>query len=104
MDLKAFVLSAGVAGLYVLANVLTQKSLEPGKSWLMALVSLLAISAFFAFRFMVKSFGLAVASGVVDSLLTLLTIAFAVFVLRESLSVKQYAGLSCLLVGLYLVR
>jgi transporter family protein len=99
-----FIICAGVAALYVAANVLTQKSLEPGKAWLMGVVSVLAVAAFFAFRFICQRFGLAVSSGVVDSLLTILTLAIAVFVLKEELTVRQYCGLGVLLLGLYLVR
>ena len=104
MNLTSFLWSAAVAGLYVAANVLTKRSLEPGRAWLMILVSVLAVGAFFAFRAICKQFGLAVASGVVDSLLTLLTLAIAVLWDKEVLTTTQLTGLGFILVGLFLVR
>ncbi len=104
MDYKAISFSAGVALLFVFANILTKKSLDAGWEWLMVVVSFLAVAAFIAFRSVCKNFGLAVASGVVDSFLTIFTIAVAIFVFKESLTAKQYAGLGLLFIGLYLVR
>jgi drug/metabolite transporter (DMT)-like permease len=88
----------------VWANILTEKSLEPGRFHYMGYVSVLAVVAFFGFRWACLQFGLGVASGVVDSLLTLLTLAYAVFVLGEDLTRIQYAGLAFILVGLFLVK
>ena len=70
----------------------------------MVYVSVLAVLAFLGFRWACKEFGLGVASGVVDSLLTLLTVAYAVFILKDRLSGSQYAGLVLILVGLLLVK
>ena len=104
MDLKALTFSAGVALLFVTANVLTKKSLDTGWGWLTIVVSVIAIAAFASFRILCKSYGLAVASGVVDALLTIFTILIALIVFKESLNVKQYIGLALLIVGLQLVR
>jgi multidrug transporter EmrE-like cation transporter len=104
MDARAILLSVAVALLYVLANVLTEKSLEEGKSHYMGYVSLVAVIAFWGFRWTCQHFGLAVASAVVDSLLTLLTVAYAIFVLKDSLSTIQYVGVFFLLIGLLLVK
>ena len=104
MDFRAIIFSVAVALIYVLANVLTERSLAPGKAHLMAWVSALAVVAFFGFRFVCQHYGLAVASVVVDSLLTLLTVAYAVFVLKDRLSTVQYVGVFLLLAGLFLVK
>ncbi len=104
MDYKGISFSAGVALLFVLANILTKKSLDAGWEWLMIVVSFLVVGAFMTFRAVCKSFGLAVASGVVDSLMMIFTIAIAIVVFKESLTAKQYAGLALLVIGLQLVR
>ena len=104
MDRRAVCFSALVASMYVLANVLTERSLQVGKFHLMGYVAILAVAGFFGFRFCCREFGLGVASVVVDSLLTLLTVGYAIFVLKERLSPVQYAGVFLLLVGLILVK
>ena len=65
---------------------------------------ILAIASFEGFRRLCVVFGLARSSGIVDSLLTLLTISIAVLILREPLLPRQYAGLALLLGGLFLVK
>jgi drug/metabolite transporter (DMT)-like permease len=104
MDGRAIVFSVVVAMLYVAANVLTEKSLEPGKTHLMGVVFLLAIVAFLGFRWCCQQFGLAIASTVVDSLLTLLTVGYAVFILKDRLTSIQYVGIVLMIVGLLLVK
>lgn len=104
MDVKALAFSAAIALLFVTANVLTKKSLEVGCEWLTVVVSGLAIVGFAAFRILCRHYGLAVASGVVDAMLTILTILVALVVFRESLSIRQCIGIAVLLVGLQLVR
>lgn len=104
MDIRAVVLSVVVALFFVGANVLTKRSCAPGEGHLMVWVSLLAISAFFGFRLVCQTYGLGLTSAVIDSVLTLLTVAWAVFILRERYSTVQYVGLILLLVGLLLVN
>lgn len=104
MDVKSVLLTVGVAGLFVLANALTLKSLEPGMSWLMIVVSVISVAAFFAFRFMCDAYGLAIAAGFVDSLIVFLSVVIAVFIFEEQLATRQYVGLVVLLVGLFLLR
>ena len=104
MDVKSVLLNVGVAGLFVLANALTFKSLEPGMSWLMIVVSATSIAAYFAFRFMCDAYGLAVAAGIIDSLVVFLSLVIAIFIFKEHLTTRQYVGLVVLLVGLYLIR
>jgi drug/metabolite transporter (DMT)-like permease len=104
MDVKFVISSVGVAGLFVLANALTLKSLEPGMAWLMLVVSVTSVGGYFAFRFMCAASGLAIAAGIVDSVIIFLTLGIAVFIFDEQLTIRQYVGLVVLLVGLYLVR
>jgi len=104
MDMRAVCFSALVASMYVLANVLTERSLQVGKSHLMGYVAVLAVAAFFGFRWCCREFGLGIASAVVDSLLTLLTVAYAIIVLKDRLSPVQYVGVFLLLLGLILVK
>jgi drug/metabolite transporter (DMT)-like permease len=84
--------------------VLSEKSLEPGRTHYLGYVFLLACVAFLGFHWCCQQFGLAIASAVVDSLLTLLTVAYAIFVLKERLNAIQYAGITLLLVGILLVN
>lgn len=104
MDARALFFCVVIAMTYVIANILTERSLQPGKVHYMGYVSIIAVLAFFGFRWACQQFGLGVASGIVDSLLTLLTIGYAVFVLKEGLTAVQYAGLAFILVGLLLVK
>ena len=104
MDGRAILFSVVVAMLYVAANVLTEKSLEPGKTHLMGYVFLLAVVAFIGFRWCCQQFGLAIASTVVDSLLTLLTVGYAVFILKDRLTSIQYVGIVLMIAGLLLVK
>jgi multidrug transporter EmrE-like cation transporter len=104
MDFRSFLLSASVAAMFVMANVLTKKSLEEGWHWLTWVVSLLAVIAFLSFRFLCQRFGLAVASGVVDSILTIASILIAMFFFKEQLSYRQIAGLTFIVVGIFLVK
>ncbi|MFN9720692.1 MAG: hypothetical protein ACK58L_18495 [Planctomycetota bacterium] len=104
MDPRPLFFSIVVAFVFVTANVLTEKSLEPGKTWVFALACGLACVALLGFRWCCQQFGLAIASAVVDSLLTLLTVGYAVLILRERLSSIQYAGLALLLLGILLVK
>jgi drug/metabolite transporter (DMT)-like permease len=104
MDSRAIFLSVCVAGLYVFANVLTEKSLTPGKEHYMAYVCVIAVVAFLGFRWCCQQFGLGVASAVVDSLLTLLTVAYAIIILKDRLTAIQYVGVLLLLLGLLLVK
>ena len=104
MDGKALFFTTFVALLMVAANVFTERSLHPGKGHLMAVVFLAACAGFWGFRYCCQAFGLTVASSVVDTLLTLLTVGYGVFVLQEKLGAVQYAGIVLLLVGLFLVK
>jgi drug/metabolite transporter (DMT)-like permease len=104
MDGRALFFTTAVALLMVAANVFTERSLQPGKGYLMALVFLAACLGFWGFRYCCQAFGLTVASSVVDTLLTLLTVGYGVFILQEKLGTVQYAGIALLLVGLFLVK
>jgi len=59
---------------------------------------------YWMFRNAVRIHGLAVASGVIDSLLTVLTVILALLLFREPVTFRQCCGLTLLLVGLYLVH
>ncbi len=101
IDLLFAILTASV---FVLCNTGTKISLDPGREWVMYPVYFGAAFAFWLFRKVCIEHGLAVSSGVVDSLITLVSIAIGIFFFHESLHTRQYVGLGVLLVGLYLVR
>ncbi len=92
------------AMLFVLCNVGTRYSLEPGRNWVMFPVAVCSVIAFLVFQVVCKSYGLAVTSGIVDSLLTVLSIAAGLLLFRESLTPRQYVGIALLIAGLYLSR
>lgn len=104
MDWRTAALALVAATWFAGANVLTKQSLAPGQGHRMAWVSLLAIGAFFGFRSACQACGLGVTSAVVDSLVTLGTVGWAVFVLREDLTKAQCVGLALILAGLTLVH
>jgi drug/metabolite transporter (DMT)-like permease len=93
-----------VAAMFVVANIVTQKSLQPGQSWLQWLAAMLGFGGFLAFRKVCEQYSLARASAVVDGVMTLATVAIALAVFRDPINVKQGAGLALILVGLYMVR
>ncbi|MFO0943980.1 MAG: EamA family transporter [Pirellulales bacterium] len=94
-----------VASLFVAANLAVMQSVNSTspKLWMLA-TSVLAIAAFFAHRSVVVKFGALRATGIVDSLLTILTMLAAWLWFREQLTLQQWVGISLLLVGLYLVK
>ncbi len=58
--------SAACALLFVACNAGAKYSLEPGRGWVMVVVSVLAVAAFLVFRQVCKVYGLTVAIGLVD--------------------------------------
>ena len=92
------------AAAFILSNVGTKLSLTVGQEWIMYPVYVLACVAFWLFRKLCIGHGLAVSSGIVDSIITIGSIAIGLLVLHEILSLKQYIGLALILVGLILVR
>ena len=92
------------AVLFVLCNLAAKKSLDPGWEWSRFVVYALAMASYWMFRNAVRIHGLAVASGVIDSLLTVLTIILALILFREPVTFKQCCGLALLLAGLYMVH
>ena len=104
IDLRAFALSVVAALLFAGANILTKRSLGPGCAHVMVWVSVLAVGGFVCFRFACKEYGLGITSAVVDSLITLVTVGWALFVLRERLTTLQHVGLALVVVGLVLVH
>lgn len=104
IDIRAIALSVLAALLFASANILTKRSLGPGCAHAMVWVSALAIGGFFCFRFACKQHGLGITSAVVDSLITLVTVGWALFVLRERLTTLQHIGLAFVVVGLMLVN
>jgi len=104
MEWRPLLASSAVACLFVIANILTERSLSAGKGWLMFFVFVAACAAFIGFRWCCRHYGLAIASSVVDSFLTLGTVGYAFVVLGESLSRSQCCGIAFLLAGLLLVN
>jgi drug/metabolite transporter (DMT)-like permease len=104
IDLRAIAVSVVAALLFASANILTKRSLGPGCAHMMVWVSALAVGGFVCFRFACKEHGLGITSAVVDSLITLVTVGWAVFVLRERLTTLQHTGLAFIVVGLVLVH
>jgi drug/metabolite transporter (DMT)-like permease len=101
---RAIILSVAVAVVFVAANVLTEKSLEPGRAHIMVWVWLLACLGFGAQRWCYQAFGLSVAAAVIDSLLTLLTVGYGIFILKDRLTPMQYIGITLMLIGIFLVK
>ena len=104
MTLVTFLWGLATAVIFALCNIGTELSLKPNKTWLMYLVSAGAVFGYWVFRRVCQHHGLAISGGMVDSLLTVITISVAIFVLKEELLVKQYVGLGFLVVGLFLIR
>lgn len=91
------------AGLLIICNVLTKLSLSDGKSWLMIPVYVGAAAAYWVFRKVADLTGLTRGEATIGSLITLLTVGIGVFVLRESISVKQAIGLVLIGIGILLL-
>jgi len=104
MEWRSLFASSAVACLFVIANVLTERSLAAGRGWVMLVVCFTACVAFLGFRWCCSHYGLAVASSVVDSVLTIMTVGYAFIVLGERLSAAQCCGVVLLLAGLLLVN
>ncbi len=104
IDLRAIAVSVVAALLFASANILTKRSLGPGCAHVMVWVSVLAVGGFVCFRLACKEHGLGITSAVVDSLITLVTVGWAVLVLRERLTTLQHTGLAFVVVGLVLVH
>ena len=104
MEWRPLLVSSVVACLFVIANVLTERSLSAGRGWLMFFVFVAACAAFVGFRWCCRHYGLAIASSVVDSVLTHGTVGYAFVVLGESLSRAQCCGVAFLVAGLVLVN
>ncbi len=90
--------------LFTVANVCVKLSLGKDKQWLMFLACAGSIGAFFLFRRVCMMKGLAVTEGVFGSLITVLTVAIGLWIFKESLTVKQMAGLGIIVVGLFLIQ
>jgi len=73
--------------------------------WLLALIVISPL-VFITFGLVTSKLGLAMTSGVVDSLLTLSTILVGLFVLREwnTISLYQYIGMACAFLGIILMQ
>ena len=63
-----------------------------------------SVMAYWMFRRICATKGLAVTEGLFGSLITVTTIAVGILVLRESLSPRQLGGLALILVGLFLIQ
>lgn len=104
MNPYAILISIAVALLFVLANSLAMKSLESGREWVVWVSGSVGFVAFIGFRYVCKQYGLAIASGIVDSSLTIITILVGIFFFQETLSVRQYLGLAMIVGGILLIR
>lgn len=63
-----------------------------------------SVLAYWTFRRICVTKGLAVTEGIFGSLITVATVLFGLLVLKESLSPKQLAGLGMILAGLFLIQ
>lgn len=64
----------------------------------------LAVAAYWVYRQVCLTKGLAVAEGIIGSFITVTTVAVGLFFLRETLTPKQMAGLALIVVGLFLIQ
>jgi drug/metabolite transporter (DMT)-like permease len=99
-----FIPAIVVALLFVFANSMAMKSLEPGHEWFVWISASIGFGAFCGFRYVCQQYGLAIASGIVDSTLTILTVLVGIFLFQETLTLRQYLGLGLIISGLVLVR
>ena len=104
MTSKELLLSELCAGIFVLSNIGVKLSVSPGRSWIMLPVFGGACLAYWLARRICLTSGLTVMGAVLDSLITVFTIAAGVFLFQEQLSFRQYTGILLLLLGLLLVR
>jgi multidrug transporter EmrE-like cation transporter len=79
-------------------------SIGKDRQWLMFVAYAGAIAAYWMFRRVCLTKGLAVTEGVFGSLITVLTVAVGLMIFKETLTAKQIAGLCLILVGLFLIQ
>ncbi|MBX7133087.1 MAG: DMT family transporter [Fimbriimonadaceae bacterium] len=95
--------SLGCAALLIASNILTKLSLAAGRGWLMVVVYGCAALGYAFFRKVTVSAGVARGEALIGSLITLFTVAIGVFILRETITLKQAIGLVLIAVGIVLI-
>lgn len=104
MGFRDLILSILCASTFVLCNTGAKLSLTTGREWLMFPVYGGSVLAFWLFRRVCTGNGLAVASGMIDTMATVISVFIGIFILKEELQMQQYLGLIVLFVGLYLIH
>lgn len=101
-----------VSGLFVAGNLVCMNAAKVAeqqtggsRAWiLLALAAGLMACGIVGQYFCVKSFGALRATGIIDSLLTVTTLALAWYFFKEQLTPRQWMGLAAILAGIYLVK
>ena len=92
------------AGLFTAANICVKLSLNKDRQWAIFLAFAASIAAYWIFKRTCEAKGLAITESIFGSLITVLTVAAGIWMFRESLTAKQFAGLALIIAGLFLVQ
>ena len=82
------------ATLFALANLCVKLSVTKENPWFLYGAFALSIVAYWLYQRAVVNKGLAIAEGIFGSLITIITIAIGLFIMRETITTKQGFGLA----------
>ena len=91
--LNMFLIAMFAASLFVLGDVISTKWARDGNNNLLILIFIIGPFAYICQSFMTKKTSLAVASGMVNTLIVVGSILAAILLFRDPISIRQYIGL-----------
>lgn len=102
-----FVYIAAAVGIALIANIISAvwaRGDNLFSPWLAAVI-IISPMVFIVYGLMTTRLGVAISSGVIDSLLTVSTIAVGLILFQEwhKISMYQFAGLACVVTGILLM-